>query len=350
MTNLDAYIGRLLSSCFLYLLLSTANIWLTPLQNTVMAFGYRLFILLVPFIFNFFKHKITFASFILVELGLVLWLFNIVWVGVVVFIIGIAINSYMFKYYASSTVHGVSWNKIAINIGSVLSGVIVIFTQKNNVVLMFSIFGMLVAWLSFISYYKRNDLKNYKSHPKHFSFTGFFSFSGLSWGVIGFTIGVKVIAIYSLLPQFLIQKYNALPWWYGIMVILNSLLVIFFQIPVMRYVSKLSDRQALYPLYIGMFCILITYYFPIYTFSWAFIWTFVLTLIECAISYLDKLSQDDHALLVKESFTGIGSAFMVYFARAFNAETSALLVGSISIALLIISSLLISNKSNKVTA
>ena len=135
MKNLDIYACRCLSAFGLFLLLLCANLWLNPVENTILVLGYRFFILFTPFLFLFFKHNITFSAFILIEIGLFAWLFDYTMLGVILFAIGIAISGYMLKYYSSFTTQGAANNKIALNLGSLLSGLFIIFTENKTVLL-----------------------------------------------------------------------------------------------------------------------------------------------------------------------------------------------------------------------
>jgi hypothetical protein len=91
------------------------------------------------------------------------------------------------------------------------------------------------------------------------------------------------------------------------------------------------------PLFLGMLIILFSSAFNISSIAGALIWTFALSVVECSISYLDKLSQDDNCLLIKEASVGLGSALTVYFVRFFQPDMGVIYIGSISIALLLLS-------------
>ena len=133
---------------------------------------------------------------------------------------------------------------------------------------------------------------------------------------------------------------------YGLLLILNSVIVVILQMPIMNLVSKLSRMQAILPLFLGMAIILCSSVFNITTIFGAIIWTAALSVIECSISYLDKLSQDDDSLLIKEASVGLGSALTVYFVRFFPSDVGAIYIGLLSIVLLFISvALFVSGKT-----
>jgi hypothetical protein len=161
-------------------------------------------------------------------------------------------------------------------------------------------------------------------------------------------IGVKLIAIVSILPQFLINANNGkLPVWYGSMLVINSLFVVIFQIPIMKRIKNISRISAILPLFIGMIIISFSSNMRLTTFGGALIWTLSLSLIECTISYLDKLSQDDGLLLIKESAVGLGSAATVFFVRYLNPLEGSELIGIMAIILLFISAILFNRRQTK---
>src|SRR3990167_5872027 len=336
--NTDIYFSRLVSALCLFWILAEANVWLDATNNVILVLGYRLFILLTPFLFLFFKHKLTFVAMFILEICIALWLLNLTILGTVFFAVGISISGYMLKYYSSFSTKGAAGNKIALNLGSVLSGCMIAFSQNKTATLISCFTLMLISFLSFAMYFKRENIVDFNSENKHFQLKGIFTPRGLAWAIIGFVIGVKLISIVSILPQFGMMGNNGkLPDWFGFMLILNSLIVVTLQIPIMELVKKLNKTQAIMPLFMGMLIILLSPVLHIQTMSGAFIWTFSLSIIECTISYLDKLSQDDGCLLIKEASVGIGSAVTVYLVRFFSPNIGAMYIGTISIVLLLIS-------------
>ena len=336
--NIDIYFSRLVSALCLFWILAEANVWLDPLNNVILVLGYRLFILLTPFFFLFFRHKLTFVAMLILELGIALWLLNLTMIGTIFFAIGISVSGYMLKYYSSFSTKGAAGNKIALNLGSILSGCMVAFSQSKSTALIACLILMLFSFFSFAKYFKRADISNFKSDKKHFQFNNIFTKQGVAWAILGFVIGVKLISIVSILPQFAMTGNDGkLPAWFGFMLILNSLIVVVLQVPIMNLVQKLNKLQAILPLFIGMLIILLSPALNISTVAGAFLWTFALSIVECCLSYLDKLSQDDSCLLIKEACVGVGSAATVYFVRFFSPHVGAIYIGSISIILLLIS-------------
>lgn len=343
--NIDIYFSRLISALCLFWILAEANVWLDPTNNVLLVLGYRLFILFTPFLFLFFRHKLTFVAMFILELGIALWLLNLTLLGTICFAIGISVSGYMFKYYSSFSTKGAAGNKIALNLGSILSGCMIALSFNKSAALIACLVLIIVSFLSFAKYFRREDIANFNSQKNHFNLNNLFSKKGLAWSIIGFVIGVKLISFVSILPQFAMLGNNGLiPQWFGLVLVLNSLIVVTLQVPIMNRVSKLDRNQAMIPLFIGMLIILFSSAFNISSMYGALIWTFALSIIECSISYLDKLSQDDSCLLIKEASVGLGSALTVYFVRFFSPDIGAIYIGSISIALLFVSAALFYNR------
>lgn len=349
MKNLDIYCSRLTSSLALFVILAVANVWLSPTNNTVLVLGYRLFILLTPLLFMYFRHSLSYVAFILAEIGVIFWLIHASFLksdlinnlGTVLFAIGIAVSGYMLKYYSSFTTKGAASNKMAINLGSIMSGLIIVVTQNISYILCLSFIVLFISLILFNRYYKREDIVNFASHPHHFKLHNVMSLKGVAWALIGFVIGVKLISIVSVLPQvIMLYNHGSLPYWYGYLLILNSILVVVLQMPVMRYVKHLSRITSVLPLLLGMLIIALSGWFHLYSWFGAFLWVLILTIVECSISYLDKMSQDDHCLLIKESFVGIGSAATVYAVRFVDPNTGAVAIGVLSAIVLLIAVLM----------
>lgn len=343
--NIDIYFSRLVSALCLFWILAEANVWLNPTNNVLLVLGYRLFILFTPFLFLFFKHKLTFVAMFILELGIALWLLKLTLIGTICFAIGISVSGYMLKYYSSFSTKGAAGNKIALNLGSILSGCMIALSLDKPAALISCGVLMIISFLSFAKYFHRENIDKFKSQKNHFSLKGVFSRKGLAWSIIGLCIGVKLISFVSILPQFIILgNQGILPHWFGLVLILNSLIVVTLQMPIMGIVSKLNRIQAILPLFLGMAVILFSSAFNITSIAGALIWTFTLSIIECSISYLDKLAQDDDCLLLKEASVGLGSALTVYFVRFFPPDKGAIYIGLISIALLLIGLTLFLNK------
>lgn len=336
--NCDIYLSRLISALCLFLILAEANTWLDPINNTALVLGYRLFILITPILFLFFKHRLTFIAFILSELGILCWLSNYCIMGTILFSVGISVSGYMLKYYSSFSAKGAAGNKIALNLGSIFSGILVALTHNIHLLLIFICVAMLISLFSFIKYYHRENISLFYSSATHFKLNGLLTRAGIAWMMIGFVTGVKLISLVSILPQFILSTHHGiLPSWYGIMLILNSIIIVFLQMPIIKKIGTSRRITAIIPLGIAMLIIMSSAALGIGSCVNACIWTVSLSFIECAISYLDTLSQNDGALLLKEAAVGIGSAATVFCVRFFDLSHGSFIIGFVASLLLIIS-------------
>lgn len=323
------YLARCISAFVFFLIVAKANVWVNTSNNTVLVLGYRFFILLAPFFLLVGRKNMTAFAFLLSAFGLGLWLMHVFLVGTILISLGIAVGGYVLKFHASKTPNGAAGNKIALNIGSSLAGLAVAIsplTEKN--LLIMACLLMLVAAFSGLATRKviiPNADEHY--HTSNFSFRVFFTVKGLAWALVGFAFGIKIIAVFSVLPQYLIDMYGMLPKWYGYAVFLNGLVVILFQMHIMKFVKRFTLYQALIPMILGMIIIGMPSIFFV-QFVWGTVlWSLVLSILECAVTYLDTLSANDGCLLIKETFFGVGSAFTVFIMRDVRAQEAAFLVG-----------------------
>jgi hypothetical protein len=181
------------------------------------------------------------------------------------------------------------------------------------------------------------SLKNIILPKNDFSLKQLLSKQGIIWGLVGFVTGVKLISFASILPQLLIKNLGAIPFWYGIMIMLNSVIIVFFQLPIAKKMSNIKNPITLIlPLLVAIILILLAPYLYVTTFIGAFFWVLALSIIECAITLLDTQAQKSNALLSKEAMVGIGSASCVYFVRFFDPKIGSIIIGSISILFLLL--------------
>src|SRR6185437_8923697 len=124
------YIIRFITATCLFALLGKANIWMNSISNIILAVGYRLFLILSPFAPRIFgRYGIT-VSLLLAALGAILFCFApsyLMIIGAVLIGIGLSVSGYLIKAEVSETPVGAAYNKIALNAGSLLSGLILLF-------------------------------------------------------------------------------------------------------------------------------------------------------------------------------------------------------------------------------
>ncbi len=329
------YLARFLSACCIYLFIAKANIWLDKVDNTLLVFGYRFFILLAPLFFMLTKRWLPAFSFAVAALGVLCWLNQYNLIGTILFSSGIAVGSYAIKYYAVKTPQGAAYNAIIFNLGVFLSGLLIILLPHNNFFLKLGFVLILITLAS--AFLIREQSKNSTQNSKaNFSFAALKSFRGIAWAMVGLVCGIELIGMFSILPQYLISHYKILPNWYGWLIQISTLTIVLFQKPIMNLVQRFNLKHNLYVLTISMFIVAFPGIFACEYFLGAAIWVFMLTLFECVIAYLDTLSVKEDALLVKECFVGIGMALTVFTARSFAPLKAAFVMGALGFCLMLI--------------
>lgn len=323
------YLARLLSACCFYLFLAKANTWLDTSNNTIMAFGYRFFILLAPLIFFFANKKTAFFAFLAGMFGIICWINEFYLIGTIILSSGMAVGGYVLKYHASKTPEGAANNRVALNMGVFLSGLMLLLPFNNNTLLWIGLMMMLVTLIS--SIFIDNSSDEIKIQKKNFSFSQLNSVKGIAWAIVGLVTGIKLMSTMSILPQYLIYTAGKLPNWFGLIISISSLCVVLLQIPIMQVMKRNDFYLPFIILFFSMVMIALPSLFYCETLAGGMLWTFVLTMFECGVMYLDTFSVKDGTLLIKEFFVGIGMALTVLLMRYFDAKTGALLLGGIGI-------------------
>lgn len=316
-----------MSACCFFLFLATANVWLNKIDNTILVFGYRFFIILAPLFLVLTKKWIAFFSFFVATSGVVLWFGDQNLLGAVLFSAGIAVGGYVLKYYTSKTAEGVSGNRVALNLGSCVAGVSLFLPVGHYFFLWTGLLLMVVTLIT--AFFIGEEAKEETIIQKNnFSFSKLLTLKGCAWAIIGIVAGMRVSSLFSVLPQFLIHYYGKMPSWYGLMILLDGIMVIFLQIPIMAFMKRFNCNQALNTLLISMAIIAVPNLFFCQTVVGAAIWTFLIVILECAVSYLDIFSREDGGLFIKEFFMAVGMAATVFIMRSLDPITAAFLIGA----------------------
>lgn len=334
------YLSRFLSALVLFILIAKANVWVDTLSNTILVLGYRFFIIFAPFFLVFGHRNIAPVCFALAGVGVFLWLHAYYVLGAILIAIGMAVGGYVLKFHAAKTPGGAAGNKISLNVGSFLSGISIAAFAVEKADFLSLLLGILgiVTLVSLIT--RKMHIEVTAQHQNGFSIKSFFSMRGVAWSLAGIAIGIKIIGIFSILPQYLIKSTGHLPGWYGFAIALNALVVIFLQAPIMAFAKKLSLYQGLFFLLLGMVIVGLPGLFMVNYLAGAIIWTLLLSLIECVITYLDTIAVHDGGLLPKESCWGVGSALTVLLMRGLPISFSAELIGGIGVIAVIVSMLI----------
>lgn len=174
-----------------------------------------------------------------------------------------------------------------------------------------------------------------------------------AWLLIGIAVGIKLFGVFSVLPQYLIAQNGCLPTWYGLMILLNSAIVIFFQLPVIHWMDKFSENNnafkiVIFVMILGMLVISYPSVFFTEHFFGAITWIFLLSIIECFASYLDLLGSKANLLLVKETAVGLGAGIDVLLSRSSYSYLSSISIGLIGIATILIGAFLLKKEQQVV--
>ncbi|MFT3742204.1 MAG: hypothetical protein QM752_06000 [Gammaproteobacteria bacterium] len=335
---------RFVTATCLFAFLGKANIWLTPLSNTLLAIGYRFFLITSPLFSRLFgKYAITIAL-IISTIGTLLFCLNgnyQMTIGSILVGIGFSVSGYLIKSEAAETTTGAAHNKIALNAGSLASGIVLLLSINSKDVFFF----ISACVLFFIILFSiKNSIKKdiVLSIPKSFDKKRWFG-----WLFVGIAIGIKFFGVLSVLPQYILSTKHNLPNWYGIMIFINSGTVILLQIPIIRLLDRFHPNNSVkitfYLMLIGMILIAFPQYFHAYTMIGAALWTIILSIIECFASYLDAYGSKAGFLLVKETAVGIGAGLAVFFGRYFTSDVSSLLISGCGILSIILASILLNS-------
>lgn len=327
---------RFITAACLFILLGKANIWLNPLSNIILAMGYRFFLILSPLFYKVFKGYAVSIALILAAVGLCLYCFHIdslVILGSILVGVGLSISGYLIKVKASETATGAAHNKIALNLGSFVSGLILLFTINSKEVF-FSVCALVLVFTSIgacITNKKEICCKKSVSlvTPTAFNKKHFFA-----WLLIGVAIGIKLFGVFSVLPQYLIERTGFLPNWYGMMILLNSMIVVLFQLPIIHWIDRRADsiksfKIVIFVMIIGMLIISCPSLFYAENVIGAVFWIILLSLVECFASYLDVLGAKAQFLLIKETAIGFGAGLTVFLSREFSSPLSGISISLI---------------------
>ncbi len=335
---------RFITAACLFAFLGKANIWLNPLSNVLLAIGYRFFLILSPLFSKIGgKYAITIALLFSV-LGTIFFCFNhnyLLAIGAILVGVGFSVSGYLIKSEASETPTGAAHNKIALNAGSLLSGLILLISL-NSKNIFFGIAAILLLMLSIISFIgskKQKEIVLPIAQKRSGKKT-------LGWLLVGVAMGIKLFGVLSVLPQYILDHNSSLPYWYGIMLFINSGIIILFQLPIIHWTEKFkknnnSFKITLSVMVIGMFLIAFPQLFHAYTLIGALIWTSLLSVIECFASYLDVQGSRSGFLLVKETSVGLGAGLTVFFSRYFSSHYASIVIGASGVIAIIIASILL---------
>ncbi|MBS0967782.1 MULTISPECIES: hypothetical protein [Yersiniaceae] len=332
LTGSPALLLRMLSAIVLFALLGQANVWLDATNNIVLATGYRLLLILTPLtllLFGPFALRVTvFAALAGVILLAVPALPGVQVVAVLLFGYGIAVLGYIVKKDAAATPAGAANNKIMLNVGSLCAGVVLLYPHWQPLYF-YLLLGLLLllclpaAW-------------RFTPSAALLPATALTVPSGRNtlWVLAGLMNGIKLFAVFSVLPQAILAHHSTLPAWYGVMIILNSAVVALLQLPVMKLIAYSGNKALWVSLLIilgGLVLLAMPDIFRVHTFTGALLWLTLLSIAECGLSYLDYCAAQDNALLIKEISVSAGAGLTVCVMRYLPAPYNAEILSAIAI-------------------
>lgn len=343
---------RFITATCLFAFLGKANLWLNPLSNIILAIGYRFFLVLSPLFVRLAKKQAVALSLVLASLGaLLLAYFNqpsFLAIGALLVGIGLSVSGYLIKSEVAESPKGAAYNKIALNAGSLVSGLILLLALHNKQ-FFFSLAALSFFAISVLALFSTQKKKSPSlPFPQDQCLRKWFG-----WILVGVAVGIKLFGVFAVLPQYLLSTSGTLPYWYGLMIFVNSGIIILCQLPIIHWTEQFKSHNhsfkiTLTIMILGMLLIATPNLFHANTLIGALIWTIFLSIIECFASYLDVLGSRARFLLVKETSVGLGAGLTVFFSRYFSAPLSSLLIGATGmIALLLVALLLYEDLKTK---
>ncbi len=310
---------RSLIAMVLFLILAQANIWVSTQAHLVLAVGYRALLVAAPSFMMLGTARGMRLSVLLGSISAGMFFFQMNSISLGIFALSMAVAGYIAKYVSSSTIQGAADNKIALNIGSLLSGAVLMVTQNKEIILVLTIFAMLIClylsnkidWDHILNIDNSSKDKSIQKSRKSL-------IKMIGWGLIGVATGIKLTGIFTILPQYLLHYYKNLPSWYGAMIIINSLGVILVQHRILKWLELKKQSVTLFLTLTTMFLLAIPEVMKVQNVIMATLWMVFLTFGECALSCYDRLAKNDGYLLAKEMMVGLGSFLTVTLSRQFQ--------------------------------
>lgn len=309
---------RMVSAIALFSLLGQANVWLDATSNALLAFGYRFLLILTPLTLGLFGKRALLATLSVSVLGILLLALNVAtainWLAVVLFSYGVAVLGYIVKNDAAKTPAGAANNKIMLNLGSLCAGLLLLYPHWSPLLFYIVMAVLLLICLPTARrFHLSGEVSTLTLLGNHAGKSG-----KLKWVLAGIVTGIKLFAVFSILPQEILAHRQALPAWYGVMIIFNSAIVAVIQMPLMKLINRSGNKAMLVSIIIilvGLVVLAMPGAFYVHTFWGATVWLTLLSIAECALSYVDYCAAQDNALLIKELSVSLGAGITVLVMR-----------------------------------
>lgn len=328
--NVRLFVIRMITAVSLFAVLGKANVWLDTATNSILALGYRALLLLLPLTLLILGRRSLSVTLLCASLGLVLLALTsnqgMVMFAAALFAYGIAIAGYLIKSEAAQTKEGAAYNRVAMNMGSLVAGLILLSPLLTPTMFFLGAAAFVLLCLP-IALGAKFSIEPSVARPATQEGSGWRN--KLPWVIAGIIMGIKLFGVFSILPQAILLKTGELPTWYGLMLIVNSAVVVFAQVPVMNLIERTGRFKVVtvIAIIVGGFAVLSTpSAFHVETLLGALIWVALLSIAECAFSYLDYFSVKQNNMFVKEVSLGVGAGLTVLVMRVVPAPYNALLL------------------------
>ncbi|MFJ4494988.1 hypothetical protein [Pseudomonas atacamensis] len=328
--NVRLFVIRMITAVSLFAVLGKANVWLDTATNSILALGYRALLLLLPLTLLILGRRSLSVTLLCASLGLVLLALTsqqgMVMFAAGLFAYGIAIAGYLIKSEAAQTREGAAYNRVAMNMGSLVAGLILLSPLLTPTMFFLGAAAFVLLCMP-IALGATFSSQPSVARPVTQGGSGWRN--KLPWVIAGIIMGIKLFGVFSILPQAILLKTGELPAWYGLMLILNSAVVVFAQVPVMNLIERTGRFKVLVVISIiaGGFAVLSAPgVFHVETLLGALIWVALLSIAECAFSYLDYFSVKQNNMFVKEVSLGVGAGLTVLVMRVVPAPFNAVLL------------------------
>lgn len=321
------FLIRLISAICLYLFLAKANIYFTEFEQSIFVGGYRFLLVFAPLMAFFFPQKGVAVGFALAaasSLGFLIG--SSVWL-IVLLSLGLSSGGFLIKRQATETAKGAALNKMALSLGSIVSGLALMILPDNRS-LFFVFMALLLGIASFGGILQSQEVSRIPFYNYERRFLPI-----LTWVLCGISIGVRLFSLFVILPQYLINQLGELPLWYGWAVSLYSIAVMLSQLPALLNKQVRSFFWAASALFISCLLLTMPHIFAVETLPGCAIWCLLLVGEEVFAPYIDAEASQNNALLYKEIGVGIGGALSVWLMRSYHSPLWAGLLGACSIGL-----------------
>jgi hypothetical protein len=337
---------RVLTAAVLFIMLAQANVWADTQAHTVLAVGYRAFLLATPFFVVRGLSAGMWAALALCVVGIASAFQGVNGLNLGLIALGMAVSGYIVKSATTHTSRGAADNKVALNVGSLLSGLLLLMSTDRMALLSISAVMLIVALVLSIKIdWNLGASTLARVEPPPDTPRRLLMAPMLGWGLIGIATGIKLTGIFTVLPRFLLHFGEELPSWFGYLIMINSAAVVFFQHKIMLFLDSAKIKITFLASLSAMAVLALPSAIHVEHFPLAILWVLLLTFGECALSRYDRIAKEAGYLFPKELMVGVGSFATVMLSRMFSNQIY--LSGLVGIACLSLGTLLLSRQGEQ---